>query len=88
LRNSNDSISFAEDGLVYICGESESGKLGIDVSFSAQVAPRQMQLPAPAVHVVCGGHHTLVLTGEDLDVPLMCLPLTPHAIAPCIVRER
>jgi hypothetical protein len=51
-----------------VCGESESGKLGIDVSFSAQIAPRQMQLPATAVHVVCGGHHTLVLAGE---VPLM-----------------
>ncbi|KAM0732909.1 X-linked retinitis pigmentosa GTPase regulator [Formica fusca] len=55
------SAFLTESGLVYVCGESESGKLGIDVNFSTQVAPKQMQLPAPAVHVVCGGHHTLVL---------------------------
>ncbi|XP_026826687.1 X-linked retinitis pigmentosa GTPase regulator isoform X3 [Ooceraea biroi] len=55
------SAFLTESGLVYVCGESESGKLGIDVNFSTQVAPKQMQLPIPAVHVVCGGHHTLVL---------------------------
>lgn len=54
---------FSESGLVYVCGESESGKLGIDVNFSTQVAPKQMQLPTPAIHVTCGGHHTLVLAG-------------------------
>ncbi|EFN79836.1 X-linked retinitis pigmentosa GTPase regulator [Harpegnathos saltator] len=55
------SALLTESGLVYVCGESESGKLGIDVNFSTQVAPKQMQLPAPALHVACGGHHTLVL---------------------------
>ena len=54
---------FSESGLVYVCGESESGKLGIDASFSTQVAPKQMQLPSPAVHVACGGHHTVILAG-------------------------
>ncbi|XP_020298444.1 X-linked retinitis pigmentosa GTPase regulator-like [Pseudomyrmex gracilis] len=55
------SAFLTESGLVYVCGESESGKLGIDVYFSTQVAPKQMQLPVPAIHVACGGHHTLVL---------------------------
>ncbi|KAK9306232.1 hypothetical protein QLX08_002971 [Tetragonisca angustula] len=55
------STFLTESGLVYVCGESESGKLGIDVSFSTQVAPKQMQLPSPAVHVACGGHHTVIL---------------------------
>ncbi|XP_071875024.1 uncharacterized protein isoform X2 [Bombus fervidus] len=55
------STFLTESGLVYVCGESESGKLGIDASFSTQVAPKQMQLPSPAVHVACGGHHTVVL---------------------------
>ncbi|KAL6442464.1 hypothetical protein ACFW04_002588 [Cataglyphis niger] len=61
------SAFLTESGLVYVCGESESGKLGIDVNFSTQVAPKQMQLPAPAVHVACGGHHTLVLA-ENGDI--------------------
>ncbi|KAG7208478.1 hypothetical protein KM043_014704 [Ampulex compressa] len=56
------SAFLTENGLVYVCGESESGKLGIDVNFSTQVAPKQVQLPNPAVNVVCGGHHTLILT--------------------------
>nr|XP_012136072.1 PREDICTED: X-linked retinitis pigmentosa GTPase regulator [Megachile rotundata] len=55
------SAFLTESGLVYICGESESGKLGIDVNFSTQITPKQMQLPSPAVHVACGGHHTVVL---------------------------
>ncbi|XP_017877313.1 X-linked retinitis pigmentosa GTPase regulator [Ceratina calcarata] len=55
------STFLTESGLVYVCGESESGKLGIDVNFSTQVAPKQMQLPSPAVHVACGGHHTVIL---------------------------
>ncbi|XP_043510230.1 X-linked retinitis pigmentosa GTPase regulator-like [Frieseomelitta varia] len=55
------STFLTESGLVYVCGESESGKLGIDVSFSTQVAPKQMQLPSPALHVACGGHHTVIL---------------------------
>ncbi|KAK2581260.1 hypothetical protein KPH14_008050 [Odynerus spinipes] len=55
------SAFLTESGLVYVCGESESGKLGIDVNFSTQVAPKQMQLPTPAIHVACGGHHTLIL---------------------------
>ncbi|XP_024225530.1 X-linked retinitis pigmentosa GTPase regulator [Bombus impatiens] len=55
------STFLTESGLVYVCGESESGKLGIDASFSTQVAPKQMQLPSPAVHVACGGHHTVIL---------------------------
>ncbi|OAD61973.1 X-linked retinitis pigmentosa GTPase regulator, partial [Eufriesea mexicana] len=55
------STFLTESGLVYVCGESESGKLGIDVSFSTQVAPKQMQLPSPAIHVACGGHHTVIL---------------------------
>ncbi|XP_076686712.1 uncharacterized protein LOC143378686 isoform X2 [Andrena cerasifolii] len=55
------STFLTESGLVYVCGESESGKLGIDVNFSTQAAPKQMQLPSPAVHVACGGHHTIIL---------------------------
>ncbi|KOX75745.1 X-linked retinitis pigmentosa GTPase regulator [Melipona quadrifasciata] len=55
------STFLTESGLVYVCGESEGGKLGIDVSFSTQIAPKQMQLPSPAVHVACGGHHTVIL---------------------------
>ncbi|XP_012530772.1 X-linked retinitis pigmentosa GTPase regulator [Monomorium pharaonis] len=55
------SVFLTESGLVYVCGESESGKLGINSNFSSQVAPKQMQLPAPALHVACGGHHTLIL---------------------------
>ncbi|XP_018404894.1 PREDICTED: X-linked retinitis pigmentosa GTPase regulator [Cyphomyrmex costatus] len=55
------SVFLAESGLVYVCGESESGKLGININFSTQVAPKQMQLPTPALHVACGGHHTFVL---------------------------
>ncbi|XP_076277688.1 uncharacterized protein LOC143207795 [Lasioglossum baleicum] len=55
------SSFLTESGLVYVCGESESGKLGIDVKFSTQIVPKQMQLPSPAVHVTCGGHHTIIL---------------------------
>lgn len=53
-----------ENGLVYVCGESESGKLGIDINFSTQIMPKQMQLlPSPVIYVACGGHHTVILTG-------------------------
>ncbi|XP_018347925.1 PREDICTED: LOW QUALITY PROTEIN: X-linked retinitis pigmentosa GTPase regulator [Trachymyrmex septentrionalis] len=55
------SVFLAESGLIYVCGESESGKLGLNINFSTQVAPKQMQLPAPALHVACGGHHTFIL---------------------------
>ncbi|XP_034190761.2 uncharacterized protein LOC117609034 [Osmia lignaria lignaria] len=55
------SAFLTESGSVYVCGESESGKLGINVNFSTQVTPKQMQLPSPAVHVACGGHHTVIL---------------------------
>ncbi|XP_024884849.1 X-linked retinitis pigmentosa GTPase regulator [Temnothorax curvispinosus] len=55
------SVFLTESGLIYVCGESESGKLGININFSTQVAPKQMQLPATALHVACGGHHTLIL---------------------------
>jgi len=58
---------FPESGLIYICGESESGKLGLNINFSTQIAPKQMQLPAPALHVACGGHHTFILAGWDQD---------------------
>lgn len=57
------SFKFIENGLVYVCGESESGKLGIDINFSTQIVPKQMQLPNPVIHVACGGHHTVILTG-------------------------
>nr|XP_050858898.1 X-linked retinitis pigmentosa GTPase regulator [Vespula vulgaris] len=56
------SAFLTESGLIYICGESESGKLGIDVNFTTQVAPKQMLLPTTAIHIACGGHHTLILT--------------------------
>lgn len=52
-----------ENGLIYVCGESESGKLGIDINFSTQIMPKQMQLPSPVIYVACGGHHTVILTG-------------------------
>ncbi|XP_076754479.1 uncharacterized protein LOC143425501 [Xylocopa sonorina] len=55
------STFLTENGLVYVCGETESGKLGIDVNFSTQTAPKQMQLPCPAIDVACGGHHTVIL---------------------------
>ncbi|XP_012057883.1 PREDICTED: X-linked retinitis pigmentosa GTPase regulator [Atta cephalotes] len=55
------SVFLTESGLIYICGKSESGKLGLNINFSTQVAPKQMQLPAPALHVACGGHHTFIL---------------------------
>ncbi|XP_018046715.1 PREDICTED: X-linked retinitis pigmentosa GTPase regulator [Atta colombica] len=55
------SVFLTESGLIYICGESESGKLGLNINFSTQVAPKQVQLPAPALHVACGGHHTFIL---------------------------
>ncbi|XP_031837623.2 uncharacterized protein LOC116429160 isoform X1 [Nomia melanderi] len=55
------SSFLTESGLVYVCGESESGKLGVEAKFSTQIVPKQMQLPSPAVHVACGGHHTIIL---------------------------
>nr|XP_033324996.1 X-linked retinitis pigmentosa GTPase regulator-like [Megalopta genalis] len=55
------SSFLTESGLVYVCGETESGKLGIEAKFSTQIVPKQMQLPGPAVHVACGGHHTIIL---------------------------
>ncbi|CAK9798475.1 X-linked retinitis pigmentosa GTPase regulator [Anthophora plagiata] len=58
------STFLTESGLVYVCGETESGKLGIDVSFSTQVAPKQMQLPTSAKLVASGGHHTVILAGN------------------------
>lgn len=54
----------AESGKVFVCGEAESGKLGIAVDFRTQVAPKQMQLSGPAALVACGGHHTLILGGK------------------------
>ncbi|XP_006623657.1 X-linked retinitis pigmentosa GTPase regulator-like isoform X2 [Apis dorsata] len=59
------STFLTENGLVYVCGESESGKLGIDINFSTQIMPKQMQLPSPVIYVACGGHHTLILTEND-----------------------
>ncbi|XP_033229354.1 X-linked retinitis pigmentosa GTPase regulator-like isoform X2 [Belonocnema kinseyi] len=58
------SAFLTESGFVYICGESESGKLGIDVKFSTQAAPKQIMLSKSATKIACGGHHTLILT-ED-----------------------
>ncbi|KYN16768.1 X-linked retinitis pigmentosa GTPase regulator [Trachymyrmex cornetzi] len=55
------SVFLTESGLIYVCGESESGKLGLNINFSTQVAPKQMQLPIPVLHVACGGHHTFIL---------------------------
>ncbi|XP_070513551.1 X-linked retinitis pigmentosa GTPase regulator isoform X2 [Cardiocondyla obscurior] len=55
------SVFLTESGLVYVCGEAEGGKLGINTSFSIQDTPKQMQLPVPALHIACGGHHTLIL---------------------------
>ncbi|XP_006563152.1 X-linked retinitis pigmentosa GTPase regulator isoform X2 [Apis mellifera] len=59
------SIFLTENGLVYVCGESESGKLGIDINFSTQIMPKQMQLPNPVIYVACGGHHTMFLTENN-----------------------
>ncbi|XP_048510356.1 X-linked retinitis pigmentosa GTPase regulator-like [Athalia rosae] len=56
------SAFLTESGLIYVCGEAESGKLGIVVNFSTQAAPKQLQLPGPAAKIACGGHHSLVLT--------------------------
>ncbi|XP_043274624.1 X-linked retinitis pigmentosa GTPase regulator-like [Venturia canescens] len=61
------SAFLTESGNVYVCGEAESGKLGIALDFSTQVAPKQMQLPGPTAVVACGGHHTLIL-GEDGNI--------------------
>ncbi|CAG5097085.1 Similar to RPGR: X-linked retinitis pigmentosa GTPase regulator (Canis lupus familiaris) [Cotesia congregata] len=58
------SAFLSESGVIYICGEAESGKLGISLDFRTQIAPKSMQLPVKAVSVACGGHHTLIL-GES-----------------------
>ncbi|XP_034945617.1 X-linked retinitis pigmentosa GTPase regulator [Chelonus insularis] len=58
------SAFLTESGAVYVCGEAESGKLGITLDFRTQVAPKPMQLSTTAVFVACGGHHTLIL-GDD-----------------------
>ena len=54
-----------ESGKVYVCGEAESGKLGLGIDLRNQNAPKQMQLPEPAVHIACGGHHTVIYTGKN-----------------------
>ncbi|XP_044595716.1 X-linked retinitis pigmentosa GTPase regulator isoform X1 [Cotesia glomerata] len=61
------SAFLSESGIIYICGEAESGKLGISLDFRTQIAPKSMQLPVKAVSVACGGHHTLIL-GEDDNI--------------------
>ncbi|XP_044007230.1 X-linked retinitis pigmentosa GTPase regulator isoform X2 [Aphidius gifuensis] len=58
------SAFLTESGSVYVCGETESGKLGIPLDFMTQVAPKQMQLNVSVINVACGGHHTLIL-GEN-----------------------
>ncbi|XP_011300272.1 X-linked retinitis pigmentosa GTPase regulator [Fopius arisanus] len=58
------SAFLTESGAVYVCGEAESGKLGIVLDFRTQLAPKQMSLSVKAAHVACGGHHTLVF-GDD-----------------------
>lgn len=58
------NCNIVECGNVYVCGEAESGKLGIALDFSTQAAPKQMQLPGPSAVVCCGGHHTLILGGN------------------------
>lgn len=58
------SAFLTESGSVYVCGETESGKLGIPLDFMTQVAPKQMKLNVSATYVACGGHHTLIL-GEN-----------------------
>ncbi|KAK0180100.1 hypothetical protein PV327_005776 [Microctonus hyperodae] len=55
------SAFLTESKNVYVCGEAESGKLGIALDFRTQVAPKQMPLPVSAAVIACGGHHTLIL---------------------------
>lgn len=59
--------------MIYVCGEAESGKLGIALDFRTQVAPKPMQLAVSAAVVACGGHHTLILGGKYLLKYLHCL---------------
>ncbi|XP_057327940.1 protein PFC0760c-like isoform X2 [Microplitis mediator] len=61
------SAFLTESGVIYICGEAESGKLGIALDFRTQIAPKQMQLPVSVISVACGGHHTLLLA-ENGDI--------------------
>ncbi|XP_008550734.2 X-linked retinitis pigmentosa GTPase regulator [Microplitis demolitor] len=61
------SAFLTKSGVIYICGEAESGKLGIALDFRTQIAPKQMQLPVSVISVACGGHHTLLL-GENGDI--------------------
>ncbi|XP_063984044.1 X-linked retinitis pigmentosa GTPase regulator [Diachasmimorpha longicaudata] len=61
------SAFLTESGAVYVCGEAESGKLGIVLDFRTQLAPKQMSLSVKAAHVACGGHHTLIF-GDDGNI--------------------
>jgi alpha-tubulin suppressor-like RCC1 family protein len=57
-------LVFAENGALYTCGESESGKLGLPDSLTNITSPQKVALGLPVKYAFCGGNHTVALTGK------------------------
>lgn len=58
---------FVENGALYTCGESESGKLGLPDSLTNITCPEKVSLGLPVKYAYCGGNHTVALTGKTAD---------------------
>jgi len=58
------SLVFVENGALYTCGESESGKLGLPDSLTNITSPQKVSLGLPVKYAFCGGNHTVAVTGK------------------------
>lgn len=58
------SLTTADDGSLYTCGENESGKLGLDDSQLSETSQLQklFSINEQFITVACGGNHTVAVT--------------------------
>ena len=55
-------------GELYMCGEAEDGRLGIDTEEEYIYKPTKVKLQHPALKVSCGSNHTIVTTKKHVYV--------------------
>ncbi|XP_067001065.1 X-linked retinitis pigmentosa GTPase regulator isoform X2 [Anabrus simplex] len=83
------------DGDLYVCGEGESGKLGLPNSVSNCTSPTRVITESPVISVSCGGNHTLAVTeggkvyafGNNFSGQLGLGADIPQSILPTVVTE-
>jgi alpha-tubulin suppressor-like RCC1 family protein len=62
---------FPESGELYTFGETDDGKLGLGEDISDSTTPQHVMAVTDRVKsVACGGSHTVVLTGQPLEIML------------------